>query len=905
MAGRGGPRGRGRGAPALRGRGGGPSIGSVPSSGPGIPNQGDHIATVGVKRSAFGSSGRAIEVFTNHYEVSIPQGMIYHYDAISPSEHTLPARLNMELIVKLQERDHPEIFTPRGVYDGRKNMFSVKRFPFENDTRTFDVTLSDPNVQDSPGRAAVGRGPKIYKIKLTKVAEINPEVLSRFLEGSQSHDNTVLTAITALNVVVRMEPTKNYPFNVRSFFTPREQKDIGGGLVLWRGYFQSVRPAIGKMLINIDISTGTMYKEGPLLNICLEFFNRGNDPNILAPARGLPERERLRLQRFISGVRVMTNAANQGQQGRTRTPRVVKKLSSAGANSLSFTMREGGTMTVAQYFARTYNRPLQHPAILCVEVGNGALIPIELCTVVPGQIMRKQVPPEKTKDVLEFATKKPADRLASIRNGLGVLSYGQSEYVRQFGLHVKDTGGPLSVNARVLNPPTLKYGQNSKQPTIVPRDGAWNMIDKKFFQPATIKAWVVVVYERQNRFRDENAKDMIAGLLEACAAVGIVVQDKQPLVFWENAQGTIADHLRKAGLACNQKKGVFPNLIVAVLPEQATDIYTAIKHFGDVSTGVATQCLKSQKCTRAKQQYYANVCLKINVKLGGINTIPDARSVSILTDPHNPTIVMGADVIHPAAHSEGRPSFTSLVANVDSDTAKYIADCRVQTSRQEMIDDLEDMATHMIDMYINYRRNVEKKPNPQPKRIIFYRDGVSEGQFRQVLEHEACAKMKVDPKITVIVVGKRHHVRFFPKRPDEADRSGNCRAGTVIDRDIVHPLEMDFYLQSHGGLLGTSRPAHYNVLYDDNRLTADGIQQLSFALCHVYARSTRSVSIPAPVYYADIVCSRAKNHYDPGANLDLTETGTADDAHASEQLEVFKNNFKPLHRNMQFLMYFS
>lgn len=36
--------------------------------------------------------------------------------------------------------------------------------------------------------------------------------------------------------------------------------------------------------------------------------------------------------------------------------------------------------------------------------------------------MRKQVPPEKTKDVLDFATKKPDDRLASIRAGLSVRS---------------------------------------------------------------------------------------------------------------------------------------------------------------------------------------------------------------------------------------------------------------------------------------------------------------------------------------------------------------------------------------------------------------------------------------------------------------------------------------------------
>lgn len=115
----------------------------------------------------------------------------------------------------------------------------------------------------------------------------------------------------------------------------------------------------------------------------------------------------------------------------------------------------------------------------------------------------------------------------------------------------------------------------------------------------------------------------------------------------------------------------------------------------------------------------------------------------------------------------------------------------------------------------------------------------------------ACAALGIKPAITVIVVGKRHHVRFFPTSPSDKNqdtKSGNCMAGTVVDNEITHPLELDFYLQSHAGLLGTSRPAHYNVLYDENRFSPDALQNLSFALCHVYARSTRSVSIPAPVY---------------------------------------------------------
>ena len=170
------------------------------------------------------------------------------------------------------------------------------------------------------------------------------------------------------NVVIRMEPTlnPNYAFNVRSFFTDKETKDIGGGLILWRGYFQSIRPAVGRMLINVDISTGVMYKGGPLLELCKEFISR-QDANALAPRRGFPDRERVKLQRFLTGIRINTRNPANGTLSGTR-PRIVKKLSVAGASELTFSLREGGQMTVAQYFRNTYGRPLTYPDVLCVEV---------------------------------------------------------------------------------------------------------------------------------------------------------------------------------------------------------------------------------------------------------------------------------------------------------------------------------------------------------------------------------------------------------------------------------------------------------------------------------------------------------------------------------------------------------
>ena len=168
-----------------------------------------------------------------------------------------------------------------------------------------------------------------------------------------------------------MGPNLRYPFNVRSFFTDRETRDIGGGIVLWRGYFQSVRPAIGRMLINVDISTGYMYMPGPLIGLALSHLNLApNRPDALAPRKGLPDRERVRLQRFITGPGLkITTSRGQREPGRQGPrPRVVKKLSKEGANDLRFELDNGQQTTVADYFRGVLNRPLRHPEVICVEV---------------------------------------------------------------------------------------------------------------------------------------------------------------------------------------------------------------------------------------------------------------------------------------------------------------------------------------------------------------------------------------------------------------------------------------------------------------------------------------------------------------------------------------------------------
>lgn len=104
-----------------------------------------------------------------------------------------------------------------------------------------------------------------------------------------------------------------------------------------------------------------------------------------------------------------------------------------------------------------------------------------------------------------------------------------------------------------------------------------------------------------------------------------------------------------------------------------------------------------------------------------------------------------------------------------------------------MVSTVNEMMQERLNLWI-------KKNGRGPDRILIYRDGVSEGQYTQVLEHElteireACKEVygaRPQPQITIVVVGKRHHTRFYPTDARHADYRGNSRNGTVVDRGVT------------------------------------------------------------------------------------------------------------------------
>ena len=317
-----------------------------------------------------------------------------------------------------------------------------------------------------------------------------------------------------------------------------------------------------------------------------------------------------------------------------------------------------------------------------------------------------------------------------------------------------------------------------------------------------------------------------------------------------------------------------PEIIIIIIPSgDATAVYNRVKYICDVKEGLINVCAIDTKFARGNDQYFTNVGLKVNLKLGGCNHAIGSAELGVISAKE--TMFVGIDVTHPSPGSSSTaPSVAGIVSSLDEWLAQWPADLRVQEARKEMVDALDDLLQGCL-------RRWQKRNRSLPRNIVVYRDGVSEGQYQSVLDNELPALRKAMqavypatdtknsiPRVAIIIVGKRHHTRFYPTQKAEADRSGNTQSGTVVDRGVTEVANWDFFLQAHTALQGTARPAHYYVIYDEifrkEKLklpltnAADALEQLSHNLCYLFGRATKAVSVCPPAYYADLVCERAR-----------------------------------------------
>ncbi|KAL6780426.1 AGO1 [Auxenochlorella protothecoides x Auxenochlorella symbiontica] len=350
---------------------------------------------------------------------------------------------------------------------------------------------------------------------------------------------------------------------------------------------------------------------------------------------------------------------------------------------------------------------------------------------------------------------------------------------------------------------------------------------------------------------------------------GVTTPREFPPVVYPDRNATVYSAVTEAKARAQAAFGAPAALVLVVLPDTGAALYREVKQASDSMLGLPTQCIVSRKAgigcpARGRPQYCANVAMKVNAKLGGCNTrLGDVERLPVL-GARRPFMILGADVTHPRP-GEGGPSIAAVVGSMDATATRYAARVTMQRGGQEIVAELKAMVKSLLLEFYGATRGM------RPESLLFYRDGVSESQFQEVYYKEysalleACAEMgdagaEYRPPITFVIVQKRHHTRFFPKSTDQSnrDRSGNVLPGTVVDNDIAHPHDFSFYLNSHSGIQGTSKPAHYSVLVDENKFGADGMQLLTYHLCYLFCRCTRSISVCPPAQYAHLAAFRGR-----------------------------------------------
>lgn len=685
-----------------------------------------------------------------------------------------------------------------------------------------------------------------FQFKMRRVSSVNLELLKSFLDGKL--DYTPYDVITSLEVIMRHPMCQQNVMVSRSIYNGKVFEPISGAIDVWKGFFLSLRPALGRMLLNVDTSVTAFIAAGPVVFILRDFLGIPKSERFDT----LQPRERTAAEHFLRACRI--EATHRGAEGATRRYKVLG-LSSNGADQTFFEDQDGKKMSVADYFEQRYDKRLEFPKLPCLAVGSpqrSVFLPMECCAIPPGQRYMRKLDGQQTSDMIKIANRKPHERLENIKRSTALLQEHTS-YLNGFKLCFGTD--LLQVNGRVLEPPKIHYGQGSRPgPLMVPSGGAWNLKDKVVEIPCTINSWAVLVFGRAN---ESDVQAFVRELVITCQDTGVRVDMKQPPILM--ASPNVESSVRNAYTRAFEATKMRPQFVLCILPTDDAGLYGDIKRCTDTLIGLPSQCMLMKHIRRPNKQYCANLCLKINVKLGGVNSSLGPQ-VKFITE--RPTMVFGADVTHPGIGEIDKPSIAAVVGSMDIKLSRYAASVRVQGSRVEIIDDLKAMFKEQVQHFVAANRT-------RPQRILFFRDGVSEGQFAQVLDFElaaikeACKELDSNyaPKITFVLVQKRHHTRFFVANAQDADRSGNIPAGTVVDTAVVHPNQFDFFLCSHGGIQGTSRPTHYHVVHDENNFSADELQTLSYQLCYTFARCTRSVSVVTPVYYAHLVAFRARFHF--------------------------------------------
>ncbi|KAI7937428.1 hypothetical protein MJO29_014743 [Puccinia striiformis f. sp. tritici] len=899
------------------------------------------MALVPMTRPAngLGTAGNPINVQLNLFNISLsPSNDFFHYNVeILSSKGTSPPIAMKKRIFK----DIHAVYAgpPDGVgpvFDGDKTVYSHKELtPLEG---TVSVTSYKLPVEQEE-----------FKYILTEVENLKWRTSDLFhnLFGPQGPSmrnkseteksaliNTSRRAMQALNVAIRYPMTTDCPSTSRAFFPDQAPSlDIMNGVILRRGYITHLRagnttnfrPPPDNLFLAMDMTCATFLEAPPegnpantLADLCCKILNV--NPQRLC---GLQEEDYRKLHKILRRFKINIKRG-ESDKGITKS---IDHLTLTNSRNEMFETDEG-TTSVEAFFLKTWGRRLRYPElpnVVTIGKGKKTVYPMEVCSIRKGQRYILKLSGDQQSAALRFQTVRPAGRFEQIMMArTHVMKSAHEKLLAAYGIKIGQHF--VEAQARVLPPPVVEYHSNLR---ISVSNGQWNIAkpNLQFLSAKGLKSWAVVICTSAH-LPDPAIMNFLLGLRSKLIQLGLSVADSPPPVIRLTGPGQAAvkDALEKAGKTAWQAFEKTPPQLFLCVTDERSFLYNSIKVEGDnfASRGVTTQCMVLKHVKNPKDQYLSNLALKINLKIGGLNhRLADLESAC----GGAPTMIVGADLTHNNLALKMKPSIAALVGSLDRTMLKYAPAVGVQPLLEPSDEDGRPRSQEPIQLFRTLLFGLLQKwakNNPvqkYPRRMIIFRDGVSDGEFSQVLE--SGMRLSLIAGLFAIVFYNISLSAWFALPLDRIqgcqrcgsetvrkggrvqDRSGNAPAGSVLDNRIGDPLLFDFFAQTQAGLQGTSRPTRYVILKDESNSSADQLQAIIQIISSGFQRATRSVGLATPAYYADIVASRAKLWLNVDDDASTVASGSSGRDQTAEErahdLDVYKQRIESMMSKLESL----
>lgn len=740
------------------------------------------------------------------------------------------------------------------------------------------------------GKAPAGKeSNNKFHVTIRQTTEIRIGALQAYLDQKIQFNNAVQEVLNFLDHLIRQGPSERMVAIKRSFYKSaatdrgipleRDVIEVRKGVYASLRLSQNLSKGGSGMALNADISNTCFWVGNQRASelACHFLSTCGREWRDLSPAtlsaelnplktiKGFEMSPAFKHLRKLHKLRFTISHPNRPKSDKSYTIQGFvfnQKYGTEGGNARAVMFdHDGKQTTVADYYRNKYNVSLRFTGLPLIDAGKAGYIPMEFAVIEPMQRYPFKLNPDQTASMIKIAVTRPQQRRSDIEKQVRELQLSTDPYLRHYGVEFDSQFS--QTEGRILPPPSVKFGQGQAD---TKHSGRWDLRGKKFWRRnfAPLSNWAFLVMDDsvnlpQLQEFSRTFKSTFMGHGGNCTAdplllnpPGNVKRNPAQCVAWAHNEVT-------------SKRG-YPQLIFVVVQHRNSPHYLRMKKSADCRFGVLTQFVNAAAVGKNNGQYHSNVCLKVNAKLGGATsrTQPPWKTSGATYFPmERPTMIIGVDVSH-AAPGAASPSTAAMTMGVDRDATRFAAMVETNGFRTEMLtpSNVHSMFGELASLWRGEHNN------QLPKHIIYFRDGVAEGQFAQVMEHEI-AQLKSFlrdkapkgelPKFTVIVATKRHHIRFFPQN---GDRNQNPLPGTLVEKEVTHPFMWDFYLSSHVAIQGTARPVHYHVIFDEMNMPVNDLQKMIYYQCYSYARSTTPVSLHPAIYYAHLASNRAKAHED-------------------------------------------